>query len=70
MIPIYDDNPAIGKPILTILIIASCVLVWLWQIGLGSDQQKAIIYYGLILSASRIPPSPLHASRLCSDLAL
>ena len=33
MIPIYDDNPAIGKPILTILIIASCVLVWLWQIG-------------------------------------
>ena len=50
MIPIYDDNPAIGKPILTILIIASCVLVWLWQIGLGPDQQKAIIYYGLIPS--------------------
>ena len=50
MIPIYVDNPGIGNPILTILIIASCVLVWLWQIGLGPDQQKAIIYYGLIPS--------------------
>ena len=50
MIPIYDDNPALGKPILTILLIATCILVWFWQIGLGPNQNAAIINFGLIPS--------------------
>jgi membrane associated rhomboid family serine protease len=35
MIPIYDDNPALGKPLLVIAIIATCIIIFFWQSGLG-----------------------------------
>ena len=52
MIPIYDDNPALGRPILTIVIIAGCILVWFWQISLGpGGEREAIMNFGLVPSA-------------------
>ena len=52
MIPIYDDNPALGRPILTIAIIVGCILVWFLQISLGpGGEREAIISFGLVPSA-------------------
>ena len=51
MIPIYDDNPALGRPILTIAIIVGCILVWFWQISLGLGEREAIMNFGLVPSA-------------------
>ena len=51
MIPIYDDNPALGRPIVTIAIIAGCILVWFWQISLGLGEREAIMNLGLVPSA-------------------
>jgi membrane associated rhomboid family serine protease len=48
MIPIYDDNPALGKPYLVITIIIGCILIWFWQSGLGyQDNNTVIINFGL-----------------------
>ena len=48
MIPIYDDNPALGKPLLVITIIALCIIIWFWQSGLGyQDNNTVIINFGL-----------------------
>jgi len=48
MIPIYDDNPALGKPILVILIIFICIMIWFWQASLGYQGGNEVIYfYGL-----------------------
>ena len=48
MIPIYDDNPALGKPLLVITIIAVCIIVWFWQSGLSyQDNNTVIVNFGL-----------------------
>ena len=48
MIPIYDDNPALGKPLLVITIIAVCIIVWFWQSGLSyQDNNAVIVNFGL-----------------------
>ena len=48
MIPIYDDNPALGKPLLVITIIAVCIIIWFWQSGLSyQDNNTVIINFGL-----------------------
>jgi len=48
MIPIYDDNPALGKPLLVISIIAICIIIWFWQSGLGyQGNNEAIRNFGL-----------------------
>ena len=52
MIPIYDDNPALGKPILIVGIIVLCVIIWFWQSGLGYQaNNQMIISYGLTPAA-------------------
>ena len=52
MIPIYDDNPALGKPILVLGIIVLCVIIWFWQSGLGYQaNNQMIISYGLTPAA-------------------
>ncbi len=48
MIPLYDDNPTRSFPILTIVLIASCVLVFLWQLSLGKNMQAAVYSLGMI----------------------
>ena len=52
MIPIYDDNPALGKPLLVVSIIVVCVIVWFWQSGLGYQaNNQIIISFGLTPAA-------------------
>ena len=48
MIPIYDDNPALGKPLLVITIIVVCIIIWFWQSGLSyQDNNAVIVNFGL-----------------------
>ena len=52
MIPIYDDNPALGKPLLVIAIIATCIIIFFWQSGLGFQGNNTIIMdFGLTPAA-------------------
>lgn len=49
MIPIKDLNPARRTPLMVYAIVVACILVFLWQIGLGRDgMQRAILGLGLI----------------------
>jgi membrane associated rhomboid family serine protease len=45
MIPLRDDNPIRGRPVVTIAIIALCTLVFLWQLSLSpaAGQQAAYL---------------------------
>jgi membrane associated rhomboid family serine protease len=49
MIPLHDDNPTQRRPVVTVALIALCVLVYLWQSALGPRQGAAAVYsFGLI----------------------
>ena len=48
MIPLHDDNPTTIKPYVTITLIASCTLVFLWQLSLGSGGERVIFSLGVI----------------------
>jgi len=48
MFPLHDDNPTRSFPFLTITLIATCVLVFLWQLSLGSQLNNAIHAFGAI----------------------
>jgi len=49
MIPIRDDNPVRGIPIVTILTILACMAVYLWQISLPpQSEQTAITLLGFM----------------------
>ena len=51
MIPLKDDNPTSGKPIVTYFLIIICVLVFLIQLGSQSYKTGQLFYsYGLIPS--------------------
>ena len=51
MIPLKDDNPTGGKPVVTYFIIALCVLIFLIEIGSQSYRTGELFYsYGLIPS--------------------
>ena len=51
MIPLKDDNPTSGRPIVTYFIIGLCVLIFLIQLGSQSYQTGQLFYsYGLIPS--------------------
>lgn len=48
-IPLYDDNPTLRTPIVTMALIALCALVFAWQLSLGSRaEQMAVFSFGLI----------------------
>jgi membrane associated rhomboid family serine protease len=64
MIPLHDDNPTDVPPVFTIMLIAACVLVFLWQISLGKAQERAILALGVI------PSVLLGERRLSPELAL
>jgi membrane associated rhomboid family serine protease len=36
MIPLHDDNPTQRKPVVTIGLIVTCVLVYFWQSSLSA----------------------------------
>ncbi|MFO7602780.1 MAG: rhomboid family intramembrane serine protease [Gammaproteobacteria bacterium] len=46
MIPLHDDNPTQGLPLLTIAFITVCVLVFFWQLGFGAEQQQVVYSLG------------------------
>jgi len=51
MIPLKDDNPTEGKPIVTYFLIGICVLIFIAQLGSDSYQTGKLFYsYGLIPS--------------------
>jgi rhomboid family protein len=65
MIPLRDDNPSRITPIVTYALIGVCVLVYLWQLTLGSvGGQRAVYAFGLI------PAVLLHHADLPAQLAV
>ena len=51
MIPLKDDNPTSGRPVVTYLLIILCVLIFLMQLGSQSYKTGQLFYsYGLIPS--------------------
>ena len=51
MIPLKDDNPTSGKPVVTYFLLASCVLVFFFELGSASYKTGELFYsYGLIPS--------------------
>ncbi|HFD13420.1 MAG TPA: rhomboid family intramembrane serine protease [Crenotrichaceae bacterium] len=51
MIPLHDDNPTTIKPVITIVFILICVLVYVWEASLGRQIQQAIFSLGVIPAA-------------------
>src|SRR5690349_16744982 len=43
-IPLYDDNPTVRTPVVTIAFIAANVLVFLWQLGWTPREEVAYSY--------------------------
>jgi membrane associated rhomboid family serine protease len=61
MIPLHDDNPTTRTPIVTVGLIAICVLVYLWQSSLGPRGAQAVVYgFGFIpavvFEGASLPP--------------
>ncbi|MGH8502767.1 MAG: rhomboid family intramembrane serine protease [Gammaproteobacteria bacterium] len=60
LIPLRDDNPVRTTPVVSYTIIAACILVFLWQVSLGANQQAAVYSLGLIpavlLQGAALPP--------------
>lgn len=47
--PIYDDNPTQRTPVVTMALIALCVMVFLWQLSLGARGGNLAVYsFGLV----------------------
>ena len=63
MIPLRDDNPTSTLPVLTVALIAANVLVFFYQISLGSEAGEVLVYqFGAIPAAvtgSRALPAAL-----------
>ncbi|MCY4209448.1 MAG: rhomboid family intramembrane serine protease [Gammaproteobacteria bacterium] len=61
MIPLHDDNPTQIFPALTVTFIAACVLVFLWQVSLGTQGYQAAVYAlgvipAVLLDQAALPP--------------
>ena len=51
MIPLKDDNPTLGRPVVTYFLIGICVVIFLMQLGSQSYKTGQLFYsYGLIPS--------------------
>jgi membrane associated rhomboid family serine protease len=48
MIPLHDDNPTDITPYVTFVFIGLCILVFLWQLSLGDNAERAIYSLGMI----------------------
>lgn len=46
MIPISDDNQARLTPFVTWALILACILVYVWEVGLGPETGDALVRYG------------------------
>lgn len=75
MIPIGDDNPSHSRPIVTVGLIAACVLIFLWQFTLGPENSVRALYalgmipavlFGDVELPSDIAVIPAHLTLLTS----
>jgi membrane associated rhomboid family serine protease len=50
MFPIYDNNPRLGRPVGTLIIIALNIVAWAWAQGLGTEDflARSLCTHGLI----------------------
>jgi len=48
MLPLHDDNPTELTPYITVGFMVSCVLVFLWQLSLGSAGERVVLALGAI----------------------
>jgi len=65
MIPLHDDNPTRLFPLFTLLLIAACILAYLWQRSLGPQGFNAVV-----ISLGVIPAVLLDKAQLPAELAL
>jgi len=65
MIPLRDDNPTSITPVITVALIAACVLVFLWEVSAGPEGQQRIA-----LSLGLIPAVLFGEARLAPELAV
>jgi len=65
VIPLHDDNPTQTFPFLTVTFIAICILVYFWQVSLGTEGYQAVVY-----SLGVIPAVLLDKIQLPSGLAI
>ena len=61
MIPLHDDNPTVLRPVVTIGLIAACVLVFLWQQSLSPEEEVRAVYAlglipGVLFGELALPP--------------
>lgn len=61
MIPLRDDNPVRDTPVVTWVLVASCVLVFLWQISLGEAGFNRVVFTlgvipAVLLGNAQLPP--------------
>ncbi len=64
MIPLKDDNPTAITPFVTIALIGLCLLVFIWQLGLGGEgNARAVRALGVtpavLLGNAQLPPALL-----------
>ena len=51
MIPLHDDNPTKTRPIVTVTLIITCVLVFFYQLSLPNSEERIFLYqFGAIPS--------------------
>ena len=65
MIPLRDDNPTTIQPVVTIILIVLCVLIFLWQLSLGSRGFQTVV-----MGLGVIPATLLGGRTLPPELAL
>ncbi|MEZ5444563.1 MAG: rhomboid family intramembrane serine protease [Gammaproteobacteria bacterium] len=65
MIPLHDDNPTRISPVITMVTIAACALVFLWQMSLGGEGGQRAVY-----SLGVIPAVLFDRAELPAELAL
>ena len=61
MIPLHDDNPTHIWPVVTVSLIAVCVLVFIWQLSLGSKAGQEMVFSlgvipSVLLDRAQLPP--------------
>src|SRR5690606_40892357 len=61
MIPLHDDSPTQITPVVTVGLIAACVLVFFWQASLGEEGFQAAVYSlgvipAVLLDRAALPP--------------
>ena len=65
MIPLHDDNPTDIMPVVTVGLIALCVVAFLWQLSLGQRGYEAAVY-----SLGVIPAVLLDKVELAPELVI